>query len=153
MLYMKKIIITLIAAIITCITCYAQSRRVHFKNEYKVIDTLVINNLPSVYPTNDGDYLITLPKEQNLIIAYNNDRTKAIVLRGYPHGKHMEFNVKYDGVRLILWYKDEHIYCGYIYDEKLKACQYVEAINDAEKDRIVKRFPFLRPIPTFTNND
>ena len=61
--------------------------------------------------------------------------------------------VKYDEARLILWFKDEHIYCGYIYDTKSKGCQYFEAINENEKDRIAKRFPFLKRMPTFTDSD
>ena len=75
------------------------------------------------------------------------------MLHGYAWGKRMEFNVKYEGSRLILWYKDEHLYCGYIYDNKVKACQYFEAINDSEKDRLVKRFKFLERMPTFTNEE
>jgi hypothetical protein len=118
---------------------------------YTTVDTLVVKSVQSAYPTRDGDYLVTLPKEQNLIFAYNEDRTKAIVLHGYMWGKRMEFNVKYNEARLILWYKDEHIYCGYIYESKLKACQYIEAINEAEKEKLEKRFPFIKRMPTFTN--
>ena len=127
--------------------------RFHFKNVYTIVDTLVVKSVQSNYPTKDGDYLITLPKEQNLVAAYNNDHSKAIMLHGYPYAKKMEFNVKYEGTRLILWYMDEHIYCGYIYETKLKACQYFEAINENEKDRLVKRFKFLERKPTFTNTE
>lgn len=146
---MKKFILTSIMCLFA-LTAFSQAHR-HFKSVYTIVDTLSVKSIQSNYPTRDGDYLITLLKEQNLVIAYNNDHTKAIVLHGYPYARRMEYNVKYDGARLILWYKDEHLYCGYIYDEKIKACQYFEAINEAEKDRLVKRFRFLERMPTFTN--
>lgn len=150
---MKKFIL----ATVMCLFAFVASSqsfhrgRAHFKNVYTTIDTLVLQNRPSVYPTRDGDYLVELPKEQKLIIAYNEDHSKAIVLHGYPWARRMEFNVKYEAHRLILWYKDEHVYCGYIYDGKIKACQYVEAINENEKDRLVKRFPFFKHVATFTD--
>lgn len=127
--------------------------RGHFRSIFTTVDTLVVKNTPSLYPTRDGDYLIEFKNEQKLIIAYNTDHSKAIVLRGYDLGRHMVFNVKYDEARLILWFKDEHIYCGYIYDTKSKGCQYFEAINENEKDKLSKRFPFLRRMPTFTDSD
>lgn len=149
---MRKFILASIMCLFA-LTAFCQPRheRFHFKSVYTTIDTLVVQNAPSVSPTRDGDYLIPLPREHKLIIAYNNDHSKAIVLHGYMWGKRMEFNVKYEGSRLILWYKDEHIYCGYIYESKLKACQYIEAINEAEKEKLEKRFPFIKRMPTFTN--
>ena len=149
---MRKFILASIMCLFALIAFSQAPRheRFHFKSVYTTVDTLVVKSVQSAYPTRDGDYLVTLPKEQNLIFAYNEDHTKAIVLHGYMWGKRMEFNVKYNEARLILWYKDEHIYCGYIYDTKHKACQYFEAINDSEKDRLVKRFKFLERMPTFT---
>ena len=152
---MKKFFLASIMCLFA-LTAFSQAPRhgrFHFKNVYTIVDTLVIQNAPSVTPTKDGDYLITLPREHKLVIAYNNDHTKAIALHGYPYAKRMEYNVKYEGTRLILWYKDEHIYCGYIYETKLKACQYVEAINEAEKERLEKRFPFIKRMPTFTDTE
>ena len=148
---MKKFILTAVMSLLT-VTAFCQ--RVHFRSVYTVVDTLVVKNIQSVHPTKDGDYLITLPKEQNLVIAYNNDHSKAIVLQGYVWGKKMPFNVKYDGLRQILWFKDEHLYCGYIYDIKSKSCQYFEAINENEKERLEKQFKWfksLRMMPTFTD--
>jgi len=148
---MKKFILTSIMCLFA-LTAFSQASKhegFHFKSVYTMVDTLVVKNVQFAYPTKDGDYLITLPKEQNLILAYNKDHTKAIVLHGYMWGKRMEFNVKYNETRLVLVYKDEHIYCGYIYDMKHKACQYFEAINDSEKERLVKRFKFLERMPTF----
>ena len=146
---MRKFILASIMCLFA-LTAFSQAHR-HFKSVYTIVDTLSVKSVQSNYPTRDGDYLVTLPKEQNLVVAYNNDHTKAIVLHGYPYAKRMEYNVKYEGTRQILWYKDEHIYCGYIYETKIKACQYIEAINEAEKERLEKRFPFIKRMPTFTN--
>ena len=146
---MRKFILASIMCLFA-LTAFSQAHR-HFKSVYTIVDTLSVKSVQSNYPTRDGDYLITLPKEQNLVVAYNNDHTKAIALHGYPYAKRMEYNVKYEGTRQILWYKDEHIYCGYIYETKIKACQYIEAINEAEKERLEKRFPFIKRMPTFTN--
>jgi hypothetical protein len=147
---MRKFILASILCLFA-VSAFSQApRRFHFRNVYTTVDTLIVKGVQFARPNKDGDYLITLQNEQNLIIAYNSDHTKAIVLHGYAWGKRMEFNVKYNEARLVLWYKDEHIYCGYIYDTKHKACQYFEAINESEKDRLVKRFKFLERMPTFT---
>ena len=139
------------------VTCDAQafrlSQRMHLKNIYTNVDSIVLEAIPTVAPTDDGDYLIQLPHKSKLVIAYNADKTKAIVLRsGFVYMRHYEYNVKDEGVRLILWHKDEHVYCGYIYDKKSKAGNYFEAMNQDEKDKLTKRLPFLRRIPTFTND-
>ena len=152
---MRKFILATVMCLFA-LTAFSQGHRherMRFKSVYTTVDTLVIQSVQSNYPTKDGDYLIELPRQQNLIVAYNNDHSKAIVLRGYMWGRHMEFNVKFDASRQILWYKDDHMYCGYIYDTKSKAAQYFEAINEAEKDRLVKRFRFLERMPTFTNEE
>ena len=150
---MKKVILISLMCLFTlAANCQRFGRNIHFRNVYTTVDTLIVKNVKSLYPTKDGDFLITLPKEeQNLIIAYNKDHSKAIVLHGYMWGKRMEFDVKYDEVRQILWYKDEHLYCGYIYDIRTKSCQYFEAINSEEKDKLVKRFKFLERMSTFTD--
>lgn len=149
---MKKFILVSIMCLFSVMT-YSQTnhQRVHFRSVYTTVDTLVLKNVPTTHPSKDGNYLIALPKEMSLVVAYNNERTKAIVLNGYPWAKKKEYIVKYEGHRLVLYYKDEHLYCGYVYDEKVKACQYFEAINSDEKDRIIKKFPFLKRMPTFTD--
>lgn len=151
MTYRSKLL-TLFLCLFT-LTVASQSfvhQRMHFKRIYTQIDSLILENAPTPFPTEEGDYLIELPKAQKIVIAYNHNKTKAIVLHGYRWAKKMEFNVKDNEVRLILWYKDEHVYCGYIYDKKSKACSYAEAINEAEKEKLVKKFPFLEWIPTFS---
>ena len=157
---MRKFIFTMLLTVMTAMLCNAQPfrpfNRMNF-GMFNVKDTLALEKAPTPFPTKDGDYLISLPKGQKLVVAYNNDRTKAIIYRGFMtrhrfgHLWRTVYNVKDDEVRTILWYKDEHIYCGYIYDKKAKACQYFEAINEEEKEKIVSRLPMLRMMPTFTN--
>ena len=148
---MKRLILALVMCLISiCSYCQAFG---HFKAVYKTVDTLVVQKVQSTFPTKDGDYLVSLPNEDMLVVAYNADHSKAIVLHGYVWGKRMEFNVKYNESRLILWYKNEHIYCGYVYDEKMKACQYFEAINETEKNRLVNKLPFLKYKPYFIEDE
>lgn len=151
---MKRLILASIVCLFAMVA-YSQPNQhvVHFKSVYTTVDTLVLKNVPRVYPDKDGSCLFPLSKDGSFVVAYNNERTKAIVLHGYPWAKRMEYTVKYDGHRLVLYYKDEHLYCGYVYDERAKACQYFEAINAAEKDRIVYKFPFLKRMPTFTDTE
>jgi hypothetical protein len=123
------------------------------KNLYGNVDTLVISTPKKVIHTPKGDLLIGLSE---LVIAYNDSKTNAIVLKGYPNAKKMEYNVKDDKKRTILWYKDNGLYCGYIYDKKAKECQYFEAMNEDMKKKLTRKRPFLRRIlkevPTFTND-
>lgn len=152
---MKKIILTMLFAIFTMASVVAQprmSRPMHFNKVYTVIDSLVIEQVPTPFPTENDDYLMELPRNGKMIIAYNATKTKAIVLRnGYTHGRHMQFNVEDNKARLILYYKDNTIFCGYIYDKAAKACKYFEAINEDEKDKLVKKLPFIKFMPTFSN--
>lgn len=131
------------------ITTFAQ-HRMHFRNVYKTVDTLVVKNIHTARPIMNGEHLITLPKEEKLILAYNDDKTKAIVLHGYMWGKRMEFNVKSNEKREVLWFTDGHIFCGYIYDIKSKSCEYFEAINEDEWQDVTDKFKFLKQLPTFT---
>ena len=135
-------------------TCNAQGhrpgQRMHLKNIYTNIDSIVLEAIPAIVQEEGSDYLIQLPHKSKLIVAYNADKTKAIVLRsGFIYMRHYEYNVKDNDVRLVLWYKDEHVYCGYIYDKSSKAGNYFEAITQEEKDKLTKRLPFLERIPTF----
>lgn len=150
---MKKIILIALTVLSTLsISAQRPGRLAHFRNVYTQLDSLVLENMPTVEQTEYGDYLIALPKSTKVIIAYNNDKTKAIVLHSsYQFVRHMEYNVKDDNVRTVLYYKDKHLYCGYIYDKKSKAGRYFEAINEDEKDMLTKRLPFLKNLPTFKN--
>ena len=150
---MKKLILIALTVLSTLsLSAQRTGRPAHFRNVYTQIDSLVVENFPTVEQTEDGDYLIALPKSTKVVIAYNNDKTKAIVLHsGYQFVRHMEYNVKDDETRTVLYYKDKHLYCGYIYDKKYKAGKYFEAINEDEKDKLTEKLPFLKRLPTFKN--
>lgn len=148
---MKKLILIALTVLSTLsLSAQRPGRPAHFRNVYTQIDSLVVENFPTVEQTEDGDYLIALPKSTKVVIAYNSDKSKAIVLHsGYQFVRHMEYNVKDNEVRTVLYYKDKHLYCGYIYDKKHKEGRYFEAINESEKVMLTARLPFLKNIPTF----
>ena len=148
---MKKYIL-IVLTVLFALNTNAQrpGRPAHFRNVYTQIDSLILENAPSVEETEEGDYLIALPRATKVVIAYNNDKSKAIVLRsGYQFVRHMEYTVKDDEARTVLYYQDKHIYCGYIYDKKSKAGKYFEAIDDNEKGMLMRRHPFLKMLPRF----
>lgn len=154
---MKRIILTMLFAIFATFSMVAQprmARPMHFNKVYTVIDSLTLEQIPTPFPTEENDYLMELPHNGKMVIAYNADKTKAIVLRnGYTHGRHMQFNVEENPARLVLYYMDETIFCGYIYDKAAKACKYFEAIDGNEKDKLVEKLPFIRFMPTFSYED
>lgn len=140
---MKKIILTFLFALIATFS-YGQFNHYNYKNrpkininEYCVVDSFPLERI-SIYSPFDyesdkvismgsGDYLIEIPHKDKIIIRKNKDNTKAIVLyNSYCFGRHKEFNIKDQEVRTVLWYEDDDIFCGYIYDKKYKVCKYFE---------------------------
>ena len=76
----------------------------------------------------DGDYLVNVPHKDRMLIRTNSDRTKAIVIyNSYCFGRHLPFNIEENEKRIVLWYKDNRTYCGYIYDKEFKVCKYFES--------------------------
>jgi hypothetical protein len=80
-------------------------------------------------------YMFELPHTDRIVIRTDKDRTKAVVdaksiaVGGpfrFPVDHRYEYSVKEDGRRIILYYKDDRTYCGYIYDKELKVCQYFQ---------------------------
>ena len=139
---MKKII-----SILFYLLCSISINAQHFRYIYTDVDTLDVSNIS----IGAEEFLINLPT--SVIIAYNKDKSKAIVLKnGYLYGKHFEFNVKDDPTRLILWYKNKKLYCGYIQDKRVKTAKYFEAINKEEKDKLSNRIPFIKHIPYYEDN-
>ena len=125
---MKKYLILLISLLFTT-NILAQYEKldslpleriyIHFNNEY---------NGESAISLGDGDYLVNIPHKDRMLILTNSNRTKAIVIyNSYCFGRHLEFNIEENIKRLILWYKDKHTYCGYIYDKEFKVCKYFES--------------------------
>lgn len=138
---MKKLILTLMLTLIT-LSGFSQMRHmprhmVDFR-QYEVIDSIPLEKTliyspfdyesDEVISLGDGEYLIDLPKKDNMIIRTNKDRTKAIVVyNSFCFGRHLEFNIKENEKRLILWYEDDHMFCGYVYEKNFKMCRYVES--------------------------
>lgn len=145
---MKKILFTFLCTLFVSV-CFAQMpfrkhQPKHFnmpnidKMEYCVVDSLPLERItiysPYDYSEADGviklgetSYLMEMPFADKMIIATNKDRTKAIILyNSYCFGRHKEFNIKENDKRLVLWYEDDNVYCGYTYDKKYKVCKYFE---------------------------
>ena len=133
---MRKILFIL--AMLLSVACYGQRRFIPNHYQYNIVDSLPLERI-TIYSPYDyesdkviylggGDYLIELPHKDKMVICYNGDKSKAIVLyNSYCFGRHKEFNIKDSKKRLILWYEDSNLYCGYIYDKTYKVCKYFEA--------------------------
>lgn len=156
---MKKFVLTLLFVFATLVS-YSQTPRMHhFKpaidfNQYEVIDSLPLERITihfnnevddeNLISLGSGDYMAPLPHKDKMVIKTNSDRTKAIVLyNSYAFGRHLEFDIKENDRRLILWHKDKRVYCGYIYDKKYKVAQYFE--SKKEYKRFMKHNMFERP--------
>ena len=137
---MKKLI-TLIL-LFTSITCFGQNRK-YFReyidlSKYEIVDSLPLERIfiyspfdyesDKVISTGDGTYLIEMPHKDKMIIRKTKDNNKAIVIyNSFIFGRHKEFNIEDSDRRLILWYEDDDIYCGYIYDKQYKVAKYFES--------------------------
>ena len=121
--------------------CYGQNRR-HFReyidfSKYEIVDSLPLERISIYSPFDydsdkvinkgDGEYLIEMPHKDRMIIRKTKDNKKAIIIyNSFVFGRHKEFNIKNSERRLILWYEDDNLYCGYIYDKIFKVCKYFE---------------------------
>lgn len=136
---LRKLFI-LILFVIT-INSYAQRR--YFReyidfSKYEIVDSLPLERMSIYSPfdydsdkvinNGDGEYLIEMPHKDRIIIRKTKDNKKAIVIyNSFIFGRHKEFNIKNSERRLILWYEDDNLYCGYIYDKVFKVCKYFES--------------------------
>ena len=141
---MKKFLFTILLTLIVSFSFAQMPQRMkphHFPNvdkmTYCVIDSLPLERITIYSPYDyEGDevvklgentYLMEMPFKDKMVIATNKERTKAIILyNSYCFGRHKEFNIKETDRRLILWYEDEDVYCGYQYDKRYKVCKYFE---------------------------
>lgn len=133
---MKKLLIFILSII--PIFGFSQKRFIQNHMQYTIIDSLSLERISihspfdyesdKVIPMGDGDYLIEIPHKDKMVICYNKDKSKAIILyNSYCFGRHKEFNVTDNEKRTLLWYKDDHLYCGYIYDKVYKVAKYFES--------------------------
>ena len=136
---LRKLFI-LILFVIT-INSYAQRR--YFReyidfSKYEIVDSLPLERMSIYSPfdydsdkvinNGDGEYLIEMPHKDRIIIRKTKDNKKAIVIyNSFIFGRHKEFNIKNSERRLILWYENDNLYCGYIYDKVFKVCKYFES--------------------------
>ena len=137
---MKKLIIFIL--LFVSITSLAQNKR-YFReyidlSKYEVVDSLPLERIfiyspfdyesDKVIPTGDGTYLIEMPHKDKMIIRKTKEEDKAIVVyNSFIFGRHKEFNIEDSDRRLVLWYEDDDIYCGYIYDKQYKVAKYFES--------------------------
>lgn len=135
---MRKLIL-----LMCLITLNSYAQRKHFReyidfSKYEVVDSLPLERMSIYSPfdydtdkvisTGEGTYLIEMPHKDKLIIRKTRDNTKAIVIyNSFVFGRHKEFNIKNSDRRLILWYEDDNLYCGYIYDKQYKVAKYFES--------------------------
>jgi hypothetical protein len=144
---MKKYIFTILFALVASVSFAQMPMMRHqpkdFKmthvdmSQYEVLDSLPLEKITIYSPYDYGDedvinlgsglYLIDIPHKDKMIIRTNKERTKAIVVyNSYCFGRHKEFNIKETEKRIVLWYEDDDVYCGYQYDKKYKVCKYFE---------------------------
>jgi len=147
----KSILFTVLFAFIATVAM-AQPRMVHpfiDFSKYEKLDTLPLEMISVHFPTEieneniakngvslgGGDYMFPTRHSDNIIIKTNADRTKAIIVFKsivvggrfeLPIGGRYEYTIEENDRRLILYYKDNRTYCGYIYDKKFKICQCFE---------------------------
>lgn len=155
---MKRFILSLVFVFITTFG-FSQTHTIlpHFDrpdlSQYEVVDSLPLERIMIHFDKeidNDdfislgsGDYMAPIPHKDKIVIKTNTDRTKAIVLyNSYCFGRHLEFNVKENEKRTVLWFQDKNLYCGYIYDKTYKVCKYFE--SKKEFNRFMKRPIFNR---------
>ena len=155
---MKKIILSFLFALIATIS-FGQPRYFNYNvvrpsidiTQYSVVDSLLLERIDlqfnkevddeNLISLGSGHYMATLPHKDNMIIRMTQDSTKAIVLyNSIVFGRHFEFNVKDNDRRMILWYEDKGIYCGYIYDKYYKVCSYFESRKEFKRF-MRRRFP------------
>lgn len=146
---MKKIFLTLLFAF-SITSIYAQMpnfNRIDF-SKYEKTDSLPLERImihfnkeidnKDFVDLKSGYYLAPIPHKDNFVVKFNDDRSKAIVVwNSYCFGRHYEFNVKEEERRIVLWYKDDDVYCGYIYDKEFKVCKYFD--SKREFNRFFKR--------------
>ena len=163
---MKRFILSFIFVLVATFT-FAQPNPMHRTfgerfdfQKYEVVDSLPLERIDlqfnkeiddeNLIDLGNGHYMAPLPHKDKMIIRMTTDSTKAIVVyNSLIFGRHFEFNVKNNERRLILWYEDKGIYCGYIYDKYYKVCSYFESRKEFKRF-MRRRFPTP---PNFINRN
>ena len=136
---MKKLLLMLFMAV--CLSANAQPRF----SEYNVVDSLPLEmvyihlnkEIEDAIDLGGGYYMVKMPYKDKIMYRTNSTRTKAIVIYNSIcfGSKRFEYNIEENEGRIILWYKDDRNYCGYIYDKKYKVCKYFESRKEFRRFR------------------
>ena len=152
---MKKILLILVALLIG-MTSKAQTERIELPLEMISVELPKGLEPPAEsIELGDGIYLLKMPEKHSMVILKLGESGKeavvvqssffisrffvnpGIYLRG-PRNEYLRFNIEENDKRLVLWHKDDRIYCGYIYDKQYKVCQYFEK-REKEWKRMIGR--------------
>lgn len=113
-------------------------------SKYEVVDSLPIERImihfekeiddDRLIDLGGGYYMAPVPHNDNMIIRTTTDGKKGIIVyNSYSFGRHFEFNIENTERRMVLWYEDKNVYCGYIYDKKYKVCKYFESKKEFKR--------------------
>lgn len=154
----RSILISVLFAFIATIAMAQPRMHVPFNNDttkYVNVVSLSIENaywhsdkeisFEGIQDLGNGDYLFGLPQNDSIVIKTNADKTKARIVKknhflGAPFDYRFSFNVKEDERRIILYYEDNRVYFGYVYDKNFKACQPFRDVKEKEFRRGMNRF-------------
>ena len=172
---MKKFIF-MTSLMLFSITCFGQMPVRQFINEkdYELVDSLPLERFQTYVPDSNlvqniqerfgskvkendiiqlgnCEYMFKLPVKDKILLKYNKDKTKAIIINSsiiHGIGMHFfEFNVKDDERRQVLYYDDDNVLCGIIYDKFYRVAKYFHH----EKKEVGKR-QFRRMRRAFRRN-
>ena len=145
---MKRLIFTFLLSFVTLFS-FGQFNPRHFSSidftKYEVVDSLPLERIlihfnkeiddnENMISLGGGDYMAIAPYKDKMIIKTTPDRSKAIILyNSYVFGRHFEFNIEENERRIVFWYDDKRIYCGYIYDKEFKICKYFESKKEFKR--------------------
>lgn len=127
----KRFYLMLMLALVSLVSFAQQKSKFPFE-EYTKTDSLMLEwawvNVDKVIPENDyvkdcggGYYMFKLPTPRYIVIKTNENRTKALIDNLPPMHPFIEYNVFEDGRSIVLWYEDNRLYCGFVYNKIAKA--------------------------------
>ena len=149
---MKKIILTMLCMLFVSLGTYAQPKMFDF-SQYSNTDSLAVEMVyfhsdavltaEGIIDLGGGYYMAKTPFKTNFVIKTNADKTKAIVTNKF-HFDPFQYTYKEDDRRITLYYKDNKVCRGYVYDKKLKVCQPFDSNKGYKKfirrhDRFIRR--------------
>ena len=156
---MRKFILTMLCMLFVSLGTYAQPKMTFDFSEYSNTDSLEIEmvyfhtnqelNKDNFFDLGGGYYMVKTPFKSHFVIKTNSDKTKAIVTNKF-HFDPFQYTYKEDDRRITLYYKDNKVCRGYVYDKKLKVCQPFDSNKGYKKfirrhDRFIRRNQTHRP--------